>query len=113
MKRSKLGLLFALMLGLVAALLAWNYTQRLQGEVQQQAQQAAEQAKQEQTTVLVAARDLPAEAKIGPDDVKVIDVPKPNVVASALVKPDDAVGKTLQYPVASGEQILPSKFSTV
>lgn len=112
MKRNKLALVFALILGLGASLLVWNYTQRLQGEVQQQAQQAEAKAKAEQVDVLVAARDLPVQTKIGPDDVKVIQISKPAKVSTALDKPDDALGKVLQYPVASGEQILPSKFAT-
>jgi pilus assembly protein CpaB len=112
MKRNKLALIFALVLGLGASLLVWNYTQRLQSQVQEQVQQAEEKVKAEQVTVLVAARDLPVHTKIGPDDVKVIEVSKPSKVDSALDKPDDAIGKVLGYPLASGEQILPTKFAT-
>lgn len=113
MRRSKLGLIFALALGVTAALLVWNYTQRLQTQVQQASEQAAAQARQEQVDVLVAGQDIPAHTKLTPDMLKVIKVAKPDRLPDALTQVADADGKTVQFPIASGEQILPSKFIVV
>src|SRR5262249_7382883 len=110
MRRSKLGLIFALALGLTAALLVWNYTQRLQTQLRQASEQAAEKAKLETVDVLVAAHDIPAHTKLTLDQLKVQQMPKQAKLAAAFTKIDDAVGKETQYPISDGEQILPSKF---
>lgn len=105
--RRKLGVIFALILGLFVALLVWNYTQRLQEQVRQ----AAEQHKIQTVPVLVAAEDIPAHTTLTPALVKVIQIPAEAKLPQALTSVDQAAGKTVQYPLASGEQILPSKFT--
>jgi pilus assembly protein CpaB len=110
MRRSKLGLIFALALGLMVALVVWNYTQRLQTQLRQASEAAAEKARLETADVLVAAHDIPAHTKLTLDQLKVQQMPKQAKLAAAFTKVDDAVGKETQYPISDGEQILPSKF---
>ncbi len=105
--RRKLGVLFALILGLIAALLVWNYTQQLQRQVQEQ----AEKNKIVQVPVLVAAQDIPAHTTLTPALVKVVQMPQQARLPNALTRVEDATGKVVQYPLSSGEQILPSKFT--
>jgi Flp pilus assembly protein CpaB len=105
--RRKLGVVFALILGLFAALLVWNYTQRLQSDLNK----AKEQTAIVQVPVLVAAQDIPAHTTLTPSLVKVVQIPQQARLASALTRVDEATGKVVQYPLSSGEQILPSKFT--
>src|SRR5262249_12577877 len=110
MRRSKLGLIFALARGLMVALLVWNYTQHLQTQLRQAAEQAAEKAKLETVDVLVAAHDIPAHTKLTLDQLKVKQIPTQAKLPLAFTKVDDAIGKETQYPISDGEQILPAKF---
>ncbi|HVC34463.1 MAG TPA: Flp pilus assembly protein CpaB [Chloroflexota bacterium] len=105
--RRKLGIVFALILGVIAALLVWNYTQRLQAQVRT----AAEQNKVVEVPVLVAAQDIPAHTSLSPALVKVIQIPQEAKLPQALTSASDVTGKVVQYPLASGEQILPDKFT--
>jgi pilus assembly protein CpaB len=110
-RRSRMGVIFAIVLGLVAALLVWNYTHQLQAQVQKDQAAATAKAAAAVTNVLVAAHDIPARTDLGAADVKVIQIPVEAKLPDALTSPDDAIGKTVAYPLASGEQILPMKFA--
>ncbi len=59
--------------------------------------------------VLVAARDLPAGAVLGLDDLAVAEVDVPDAVVDRLVADvDEAVGTTLRADVAANEPLLRS-----
>lgn len=117
MNRNKLGIILGVALGVVAALFALNYTQQLQRQLQQAQQQAQRPVAAAQTPVptptiatvpvVVAAQDLAPQSVLSTAAVKVIQVPPDVRLARALTRPDDAVGKVVQYPVAAGEQIVP------
>jgi len=67
--------------------------------------QAAEPEPGQTVPVLAAARDLRGGSTVGPDDIRIADVP-PNVVPSgALASVDAAVGRVLSGPVRDGEPL--------
>ena len=67
--------------------------------------QAAEPKAIPTLPVLTAARDLPGGVTLGPDDVRVVDVPSAAVGSGVLGSPDAAVGRVLAGPVRSGEPL--------
>jgi pilus assembly protein CpaB len=110
-RNRKFAVVVSLLLGLVAAMLVWNNNQRLQSQLQQE--QAIQPAPVETPVpVVVAVRDIPAHTLLTPDLVKVAQVPPGLKLPDALTKVEDVAGKTTQYPIANGEQILPMKFAT-
>lgn len=67
--------------------------------------QAAEPKAISTLPVLTAARDLPGGVTLGPDDVRVVDVPTAAVGSGVLGSPDAVVGRVLAGPVRSGEPL--------
>ena len=63
------------------------------------------------TAVLVAAREVPAKTILTAADVKVVEYNVDAKPASALVRPEDAVGKVTIIGMSPGEAVLPTKFS--
>ncbi|MDW8008491.1 MAG: Flp pilus assembly protein CpaB [Chloroflexota bacterium] len=61
--------------------------------------------------VVVAARPLAAGAVIGEGDVTVSEAPADGVADGALAHREDAVGRTVLYPLARGEQVLAQKLA--
>ena len=121
-RRSSLGIIFALALAVVAALVAWNYTQGLQTQLQEarnQAEQNVAPAPVATATpiplvdVVVASSDVPARTRLAATWLKVVQVPREARLPQAITRIEDADGKITQFPIASGEQILPMKFTTV
>ncbi len=110
-RNGRLQVTFALALGFIAALLVWNYTRQLQEQLRLAKSQAA-QSPVEQVEVLVAATDVPARTKLTPDLVKVIQLPRDAKLPLALTHVDEVTNKYARYPLAAGEQILPSKVAT-
>jgi len=106
------GLLFALVFGLVAAVVTAQYIQRLQQQVQVAQESALHPTPIPMANVLVAAEDLPAQTALNPSLVRVIQVPLDIKHPLAVTSPDQINGKTLEYPVVAGEQILTDKLTT-
>lgn len=105
--RSRLVLVFALVLGLVTAGLVWNYTQRLQRD----SQQAAAQAQVAMGPVVVAKQDIPVRTQITAEMLDVKQIPLQARHPQALTITADAVGKVVKLPISSGEQVIISKFA--
>jgi Flp pilus assembly protein CpaB len=63
------------------------------------------------TPVLVAAREVPAKTTLTAADLKVQEYNVDAKPASALIRPEDAIGKVTITAMSVGEAILPSKFS--
>ncbi len=63
------------------------------------------------TSVLVAAREIPAKTTLTAADVKIQQFNIDAKPAAALTKNEDAVGKITIQPMSIGEPVLPSKFS--
>ncbi|MBI2940037.1 MAG: Flp pilus assembly protein CpaB [Chloroflexi bacterium] len=103
--RSKLILVFALVMGVVTAGLVWSYTQRLQGELKQRA------AQEETVTVVVAARDIAVRTKLSSADLKTQQVPKSVRLSNAFSDTKQVEGRITKLPIAAGEQVLTSKIA--
>ena len=58
--------------------------------------------------IVVAAVDLPLAAKIGPQDLKLIEWPKDHVPAGALSDPKELEGRILISRVLAEQPILPA-----
>ena len=104
----KVGVIFSLILGLVAAMLVWNYNQQVQLKLSQANKPAPAQVT---VPVVIAKQDIPAHSLLNPSLVEVSQVPPGLKLPDAVTKVDDVSGKTTQYPIARGEQILPMKFA--
>ena len=61
--------------------------------------------------VLVAARDIEARSAIGPNDVRVIRLPRDSAPADALRDPSAASGMVTTVPLAANEPMLPAKIA--
>jgi pilus assembly protein CpaB len=58
-----------------------------------------------QAVVVAAARDLPAGAELGDDDLRAVSLPLAAVPAGAQRRADDVAGRVLAGPVRSGEAL--------
>lgn len=105
--RSRLVLVFALVLGVVTAGLVWNYTQKLQ----QDAAKAAQQAKVEMAPVVVAKQDIPVRTEITDSMVEVKQIPAQARHSLAVTSAKDVVGHVSKLPISAGEQVISSKFA--
>jgi Flp pilus assembly protein CpaB len=100
----KRGGLILLVLGVVIAVGVAMFVFR-------QAQQAAETARLESVDVLVAAQDIPERTMVTAPFLvtkRMLPTSKPT---TALVRPDDAVGKMTTGPILAGEFIMPAKLA--
>ena len=61
--------------------------------------------------VLVAARDIEARSAIGPNDVKVIRLPRDSAPADALRDASAASGMVTTVPLSANEPMLPAKIA--
>jgi pilus assembly protein CpaB len=93
-------LLVAVVLGLAAALLSWNYVQR--------AGQGARQAAL--VPVIVAATDIPVRTQITPQMLQVKEVAADARHPKAFTAVEQVTGKVTNLPIAAGEQVLSTKF---
>lgn len=59
--------------------------------------------------VVTTTRALPAGAVIGDGDVEVKEAPQGSVAEGALSRREEAVGRTVLYPLAKGEQVVAQK----
>lgn len=94
-------LLLPLLAGLAATMLVYLLTAR-QGKVQPPGAMAQ---------VVVAAKAVPARTVIGPDQVALRSMPEQYLVAGALRRKEEVVGKTTTVPLAEGEMILEGKLA--
>ncbi len=93
---SRFVLLLAVLLGLAAAVLVVLFLRSVE---------ARRPAQVPMVGVVVAREDIPAGQKITPAMVEVKQVPENALVEGAVTSVDQAVGQTLRYPVARGEQL--------
>ena len=94
------ALLAAAVLGLLAALLSWNYIQR--------AGQGARQGSL--VPVVVAAQDIPVRTQVTAQMLTVKQVPADTRHAKAFTGLEQLNGKVTNLPIAAGEQVLDTKF---
>jgi pilus assembly protein CpaB len=90
----------ALTLGLLAALLTWNYVQG--------ARQGARQAGL--VPVVVAAQDIPVRTQVTPQMLEIKHVPADARHEKAFTGIEQLNGKVTSLPVSAGEQVLSTKF---
>ncbi|MBI2909616.1 MAG: Flp pilus assembly protein CpaB [Chloroflexi bacterium] len=100
--RRRKALILALMLGLVAALVSYQY-------VQQKA--ALPPPPVEMTRVVVAAADIPSRTKLSKTMLKLEEMPLSAKHPDALTSLTEAEGKVTRLPITAGEQVLSKKFS--
>ena len=61
------------------------------------------------SSIIVAAREIPAKTQITSSDLKLVKMNSEVVPPSALTRPEDAVGKITIVGISVGEAILPTK----
>jgi len=93
-------LILALILGAVAAGLVVAYLATLNSGTTNEAPSA---------TVVVAQQDIAAGTKIESSMVGMKSIPEAAVIKDAFTKTDQAVGQVARYPLASGEQVAPTR----
>src|SRR3972149_2420993 len=96
------AIILALIFGLIAAAVAYNYMQ--------------EQGKKppppiEMAQVVVAAQNIPSRTTLAGAMLEEKQIPLSARHPAAVTSVAQAVGKLTRYPIVSGEQVLPSKFS--
>jgi pilus assembly protein CpaB len=94
------ALIFASILGLLAAYLSWSYV-RGAGEGARAANLVP---------VVVAAQDIPVRTQVTAQMLELKQVPADARHAKALTSLDQLNGKVTNLPIAAGEQVLSTKF---
>jgi pilus assembly protein CpaB len=93
-------LLVALVLGLLAAVLTWNYVQR-----------AGQGAKHGALVpVVVAAQDIPVRTEVTAQMLAIKEVPVEARHEKAFTSLEQVNGKVTSLPISAGEQVLNTKF---
>jgi pilus assembly protein CpaB len=102
---NRLLLIFALVLGLLCAILVGVYLSGLS---------SSDTTPKTTTTVpvVVALQDIPPLTVVNDTMLTVKNVPTDLAVLGAFTKPADAVGQTAQVQITAGEQVLPSKVTS-
>jgi pilus assembly protein CpaB len=102
---NRLLLIFALVLGLLCAILVGVYLSGLS---------SSDTTPTTTTTVpvVVALQDIPPLTVVNDTMLTVKNVPTDLAVLGAFTKPADVVGQTAQVQIAAGEQVLPSKVTS-
>ena len=102
---NRLLLIFALVLGLLCAILVGVYLSGLS---------SSDTTPTTTTTVpvVVALVDIPPLTVVNDTMLTVKNVPTDLAVLGAFTKPADAVGQTAQVQITAGEQVLPSKVTS-
>ncbi|MGI5836455.1 MAG: Flp pilus assembly protein CpaB [Chloroflexota bacterium] len=110
-KRSALVLVFAVVLGAVAAVLVWSYMQQLQQEAERIAQSGiGKPAEVAAIPVVVATQDIPARTKVTASMVAVKQMPPDAKHANAFAEVSEVEGKVTKLPITAGEQVISNKF---
>jgi pilus assembly protein CpaB len=104
---NRLLLIFALVLGLLCAILVGVYLSGLNSSDTTPATTAT-------TTVpaVVALQDIPPLTVVTDSMLTVKNVPTDLAVLGAFTKPADVVGQTAQVQITAGEQVLPSRVTS-
>ena len=102
---NRLLLIFALVLGLLCAILVGVYLSGLS---------SSDTTPATTTTVpaVVALQDIPPLTVVTDTMLTVKNVPTDLAVLGAFTKPADVVGQTVQVQITAGEQVLPSKVTS-
>lgn len=111
-RRGVLILGLALIVGLATAAMAWDYMNRQQRETAAAIQQAQSVIQVEMASVVVAKVDIPYRVPISANQVEVKEVPATSRHPQAVAEPSLVIGKVSKLPIAAGEQVLTSKFTT-
>jgi pilus assembly protein CpaB len=104
---NKLLLTFALLLGLLTAVLVGVYLSGLDSD-----DGGGKTSTVATVPVVVAARDIPALTQVTEDMLTVKALPADVVLPGVFREPAEAVGQTTQVAIVAGEQILPTKVSS-
>jgi pilus assembly protein CpaB len=104
---NRMLLIAALVLGLLAAVLVGVYLSNLSGD------DGTSSSSSTTVPVVVAAQDIPALTVVTEQMLVIKNVPIDIAVVGAFSKTADVVGQTAQVNVASGEQVIPAKVTSV
>lgn len=112
--QKRLPLIIALACGIWAILLLNAYLKRREGEIWERIKQAQQQAQaarpQERTAVvLLAAKDIPAQTPITPEDVTFKQVPAEYIQPGAVTSLEEVIGQISASTIVTGEQISRAK----
>jgi pilus assembly protein CpaB len=102
---NRLLLIFALVLGLLCAILVGVYLSGLGSS-------GTTPTTTTTVPVVVALQDIPPLTVVTDTMLTVKNVPTDLAVLGAFTKPSDAVGQTAQVQITAGEQVLPSKVTS-
>ena len=89
-------LVAAVLLGLIALVVARKALSKGGGD----------SAKGESTTIVVAARDLPANTVIKADDLVAKKVPAESIIGGSFRTPQEAAGRTIMHPVSKDDVVI-------
>lgn len=103
---NRLLLIFALVLGLLCAILVGVYLSGLSSSDTTPTTTAVT------VPVVVAVQDIPPLTVVTDAMLTVKNVPTDLAVVGALAKPADIVGQTAQVQITAGEQVIPSKVTS-
>ena len=114
--REKFPLIIAIVCGILAILLLNVYLRSREGEllskikqIQQQQAQATKKPPEKTAMVLLAKRDIPAQAEITRNDIAIEEIPVKYIQPGALASLDKVIGQIASTPITAREQILKTK----
>lgn len=101
MNRRILTLVLALLLGGLVSALVYGQLNRYRTEL--------ERAKRDLIPVVVAARDLDAYSLIGPEDIRVVKMPRSSVPEGQILAREEILGKATLVVLTQGDLVLAGK----
>lgn len=111
--QKRLALILGAVLSLLAIFMVKVYldqqNQRLRQQAEQQAQEEYARRQAMQTTVLIAAKDLPKGSIIDEGSLESKTIPKDYVEPKAVTAPDRVIGMITAVTISQGEQITLGK----
>src|SRR5450756_1108468 len=113
-RRSGLVLVFAIVLGAVAAVLVWGYMQ----QVQQAADSIAKTGIVNPEVapgvrVVVAMQDIPTRTKVTASMLSIKEMPATAKHPNAFTSTQEVEGKVTKLPISAGEQVISNKFAAL
>jgi pilus assembly protein CpaB len=111
-RRSGLVLVFAVALGVIAAVLVWGYMQQVQEEADRVVQSGIGKPEAAPSVpVIVAAQDIPTRTKITASMVALRQMPATAKQPEAYAAEKDVDGKVTRLPISAGQQVIPNMFA--
>jgi pilus assembly protein CpaB len=111
MPKQRIILIIGIVLAILAVFMIKVYLDKQRQEANRRAQQELEERQRNQTSVLVAKKDIPAGSVIDSESLEVNIVPNQFVQPQAVTSLDSIAGMMTIAPITKGEQIIRSKLA--